>query len=272
MSNNIRLIITNVHDDATLTATSEATPAEYTQRSGRSYVWRSSSTATQVITASLSTASYLDAVVVYSHNLSTNGSVRIEYLLGGSVVYDSGEIIAADLIPLGIFQVGIDPWGERDLSELPTVQYNVWTDSTLADAYRITLTDPANPDGYLQVSRIFAGSAYSPEYNPSYGLRLEWQDFSENRRTESGSLRTVGSGMARRLSFDLTRLAEVGLTQLSRELLRNNKGDDIYISVYPERGGQIEAEHSFIARRAVNYSHSQPAYCNWQSSLEFEEV
>lgn len=272
MSDNIRLIINNEHDEATLTATSEATPIDYTQRSGRSYVWRSADLAPQTITATLPGVRYLSGLVVYNHNLTSLGTIRIEYLLDGTVVYDSGEIIAADLIPLGTWQAGVDPWGEQDLTELPTVQYNVWTAPTLADSYRISVDDPSNPDGYMQIARIFAGIAYSPEYNPQYGLSLEWQDFAENRRTESGSLRTVGSGTARRLTFDLDFLSRAGLTQLSRELLRTGKGRDIYISVYPGVGGMREAEHAFVARRSSDYAHSHAFFNNWQSSLEFQEV
>lgn len=272
MSDNIRLIINNEHDGATLTATSEAMAVAYTQRSGRSYVWRSTDLAPQTITATLPGVRYLSGVVVYNHNLSSSGQIRIEYLLDGAVVYDSGAIIAADLIPLGTWQVGIDPWGEQDLTELPTVQLNVWTNATLADSYRITLDDSSSSDGYLQVSRIFAGIAYSPEFNPQYGLSLEWQDFAENRRTESGSLRTVGNGTARRLTFDLDFLSRAGLNQLSRELLRTGKARDIYVSVYPGKGGMLEAEHAFVARRGNDYSHSHSFFDNWQAAIEFQEV
>lgn len=272
MTEKIRLIINNEHDTATLTATSEATPVEYTQRSGRSYPWRSTDTSEQVIEATLASRQYVSAVVVYNQNLTSTGTIQIEYLRDGSVVYDSGDMIAAELIPLGIWRVGLDAWGAEDLTELPTVQFNVWTEQIPIDGYRITINDAANPDGYIKIDRIIAGVGYSPEYNPAYGLQLEWQDFSENRRTESGSLRTVGSGMARRVSFDLSFMSKNGLQGLSQELLRVGKGRDIYISIYPESLGMLEAEHAFVARRSSNYGHSHSFYNNWESSLEFEEV
>lgn len=272
MSNNIRMIINNEHDEATLTATSEAMPVAYTQRSGRSYVWRSTDTADQTITASFTTPTYVSGVVVYNHNLTASGVVRVEYLLDGQVVYDSGDVIAANIIPIGTWRAGIDPWGAEDLTELPTVQYNIWTSATLVDGYRITIKDPANPDGYLQVSRIFAGVSYSPQLNPKYGLSLEWQDLSANQRTESGSLRTVGEGTARRLTFDLSYLDNAELTRLSREMLRSGKGQDLYVSVYPGAGGMMEAEHAFVARRASDYAHGHTFYRNWESSLELQEV
>ncbi|WP_404462889.1 hypothetical protein LG331_09020 [Vreelandella aquamarina] len=270
----LRLIIDNAHDAATLTATSEALPVANTQRSGRSYVWRSNGTGQQVLTGTFDVPRYLSALLVYNHNLTSEGTLRIEYLLEGAVVFDTGPVIAADIIPLGIWQAGIDPWGAQDLTELPSVQYNVWTDSTLVSSYRLTLNDPGNPDGFLQVSRIFAGIPYSPDpdKNASFGVNLEWQEFAEHQRTESGSLRTIGEGVARRLSFDLNHLDSVGLAELGRELLKAGKQQDVYISLYPETGGMKEAEHAFIARRANNYGHTHNYVNNWQAPLVLEEV
>lgn len=269
---NLRMIIENAHDDAMLTATSEALPVAFTQRSGRSYVWRSTSLDEQVITASFSEPRFLSAMVLYNHNLTSEGTIRVEYLLEGETVYDSGTIIAADIIPLGVWRAGIDPWGAQDVTELPIAQYNVWTESTLVDGYRITLNDANHPDGYLQIARIITGVAYSPRFNASYGVELEWVDFAENTRTESGSLRTIGEGMARRLTFDLSHLSGAGLGELSREMLKARKRQDIYVSLYPEAGSIKEAEHAFVARRDNNYGHTHDRARNWQNQMVLEEV
>jgi hypothetical protein len=269
---NLRLIIDNAHDAATLTATSEALPVAYTQRSGRSYVWRSAGLGEQTITGTFDVPRFISSLVVYNHNLSSEGTIRFEYLLNGDVVFDTGPVISADIIPLGVWRAGIDPWGAQDLTELPAVQYNVWTESTLVSGYRITLNDPGNSDGFLQIARVFSGIPYSPEYNASFGLSLEWLEFAENKRTESGSLRTIGEGTARRLSFDLAHLNSAGLGALGKELLRAGKRSDVYISVYPETGGMREAEHAFVCRRESNYSHNHDFFNNWQAPLTFEEV
>ncbi|MGO2241130.1 MAG: hypothetical protein ACTH5D_05165 [Halomonas sp.] len=272
MSANMRLIIENLHDQATLSASSQALPIAYTQRSGRSYVWRSTDTSQQIITATLPGPRPISGVVLYGHNLSGLGSVRVEYLLSGNVVYDSGEKIASELIPLGTWRVGIDPWGGQDLTELPRVQSTTWTAERIADSYRITLDNPDNADGYLQVERIFAGAAYSPVFNVSYGVSLEWQDFAEHQRTEGNSLRTIGEGSARLLTFNLDYLDRNDMAKLSRALLRVGKRQDIYVSTYPEWGGFLEAEHAFVARRKSNYGRTHNRVENWQSQIAFEEV
>lgn len=273
MTQNLRIIFNNLHDSGTVSATSEALPAAYTQRSGRSYVWRSAGTDTQMIDVTLPSPSYINSLIVLQHNITVGGRIRLELILSGSVVFDSGERFPSEIKPLGEWAVGVEPWGLSDVSLLPTRQFALWLPSiTLCDSYRITIMDSGNPDGYLQVGRLFAGRYYSPEYNPSYGLTLTWQDFGENVRTESGSLRTIGRGQARQVSFDLDILQRQGLSALTTELSRGGKESDVYISIYPERGGTLEASHAFAAKRDSDYATSNDYFNNWQSSLTFSEV
>lgn len=269
---NMRLIIDNVHDSAALTATTEALPVVYTQRSGRAYPWRSSGTATQVIEATLAGLEYLDAVVLYRHNLSAAATVRIELLDGADVVYDTGEQSAAELIPPPLLRLGVDPWAASYNDKIPVTVQPYWIPPHFARGYRITIKDPANPDGYIQVGRVIAGLSFSPRYNFSYGVKMEWLESVEHRRTEGGSLRSMGGGVARRLTLDLNHLTDADRITLTTELVKRGKGADIFISAYPETGGVREIEHTFLARRDANYSHTHDFYNNWQSSLPFLEV
>ena len=269
---NMRLIIDNVHDNAALTATSEALPVAYTQRSGRAYPWRSADTATQVIEATLMGLEYLDAVVLYRHNLSASAPVKIELLNGADVVYDTGVQSAAELILPPLLRLGVDPWGASYNDKIPVSVQPYWIKPNFATGYRVTITDPTNPDGYIQVGRVIAGLSFSPRYNFRYGVKLEWVEQVEHRRTEGGSLRSVGEGLARRLTLDLSYLSEADRTTLTTELVKRGKGADIFISLYPEQGGIKEIEHTFVARRDTSYSHTHDFYNNWQSSLPFLEV
>lgn len=273
MSQNLRLIIDNTHDTATLSATSEALPIAYTQRSGRAYAWRSTSTASQVIQGTLPGTVFIDAIVLYRHNLSAAATARIELLdSDGNVIHDTGEQSLAELIPLGIFRLGIDPWGATYNDQIPVTCSPFWLTPMAIGGYRITLSDDTNPAGFLQVGRIIAGLSFSPTFNPSYGLKLEWQENVEHRRTEGGSLRSIGQGLARRLEMDLDYMAETDRAKLTAEFVKRGKGADVFVSVYPEQGGLKEIEHSFLARRDANYTHIHNYCANWQSSLPLLEV
>lgn len=270
---NMRLIIDNVHDTASLTATSEALPVAYTQRNGRAYPWRSVNTATQVIEATLMGLEYLDAVVLYRHNLSASATVQIELLNGADVVHDTGVQSAAELIPPPLLRLGVDPWGASYNDKIPVAVQPYWITPTFATGYRITINDPANPGGYIQVGRVIAGLSFSPRYNFSYGVKLEWVELIEHRRTEGGSLRSIGGeGLARLLTLDLNYLSEADRTTLTTELVKRGMSADIFISAYPEQGGIKEIEHTFLARRDTSYSHTHDFYNNWQSSLPLLEV
>ena len=273
MSGNLRIIFDNISDTASLTATSEALPIDYVKRAGRSYTWRSTDVGEQTINGTFASPSYINSLAVLRHNISASGTVRIEFLLSGSVVYDSGDVFPSELKPLGEWVVGVDPWGTSSLSLLPTQQFVIWLDNViLADSYRITINDASNPDGYIQVGRIFAGEYYSPEINAEYGLQLEWQDFGENRRTESGSLRTINTGFARRVSFGLDILSPQEFSRLTLAVARTPKENDIYINIYPEQGGVLEASHAFLAKRESNYQTVNNQFDSFSNQLTFNEV
>lgn len=274
-SKNLRLILTNQHDNGYVSASSEALPARYTQVSARARPWRSSGLGEQIITTDLPGAEYLDAVVLYRHNLSGTATVRLELMNGTKgVVYDSGEVASnKELTPLGKFQFGIDPWGATKLDAIPIGQVAFWIPRTPADSYRITINDAENPDGYIEVGRIIAGEAFSPKFNAAYGLELTWREASEHRRTEGGSLRTVGNGnLSRQLPIDLDFIDKYDRRQLTDELLRIGKRGDVYVSVFPETGGLDEAEYAFMGRRDNDYAHTHDFYANWKSQLTFVEV
>lgn len=270
----IRIIMDNQHDLATLTASSAQAPVEYTQIKGRSYSWRGGSARNEQVTAMLENPDFISAVVVYGHNLSSVGTVQVEYLFEGAVVYDTGPIVAADIIPLGVWRAGIDPWGGQDLSALPSIHYNVWTEPTLIDGYRLTFDDPGNHGGYIQVGRIFSGIPYSPpkKMNVEFGVKLAWQFRGEKQRTESGSLRHIGGGVSRRLTFDLNHLDDEEYSILTQELLKAGVSKDVYINIFPETGGVKEASHAFVAMRDGDYEHVHDRHNNWRSPHVYLEV
>lgn len=270
---NMRMIVSNLNDIAALTATSEALPVAYTQRSGRAYVWRSADTATQVIDGAWSSPQFIDSATIYRHNLSASASVRFEAFLGGDTVIDSGPTVTAELITPPTLRVGIDPWGATYNDAIPVPLKSLWFSPVLADSYRITITDPANPASFLQIGRIIIGLSISLEYNPRYGVVQEWEENAQEMRTEGGSQRTIGNGAQWRvLRIDQGTLSDADRVKLTTELVKRGKRADIFVSLYPEQGGVKELEHAFVARRRNNYATDHNFFANWQTSLEFSEV
>lgn len=273
--NQLRILAENLHDTATLTATSEALPIANTQISRRSSVWRSTSAAEQVITGDLAVPSNINCIAIFQHNLGADGITRIEVLRGEDVVYDTGPVSTAIYIPAGIWRAGVDPWEATYNDQLPgnTPLSIVWLPSiSNATGYRISLAG-AGVQGYHEIGRIMVGAYFSPTVNFSWNPKVEWIESAEHLRTEGGSLYTVGGGdIYRRISINLDHLTDADRTQLIVQLGKAGQAGDLLVSLYPEAGAMLALEHTMVCRRIVTLSTTHDRYSNWKLPLTFEEV
>jgi hypothetical protein len=161
-------------DTTTVTAGVEATsfPATNVQNDQGAYVWL-----TPGVTTSAAGA-YLDidagSAVAWQHfllartNLTPSAQVRI--LLGAtqgaSDVYDSGVLTGVVAGYLQLCHVAA------------AVQTARWC--------RIKIDDPTNPDGHIAVGLVWAGQAWTPTRNWSYGTSLSRTNSSDETTTRGG--------------------------------------------------------------------------------------
>lgn len=271
----MKMLADNLHDAAVVTASSEGMSIDYTQRSDRPLVWRSADLQPQVITATLSEIHFIDCIALTRHNLGSLGAVRVELIQQGQVVYDSGLLSSALLVPAGRFVAGVDGWGETFNDKMPTESSLVihWLDAPVAaDQYRITVTAQTD-EGYLEIGRIFAGLSFSPSVNFNWGLDVEWIESGEHVPTEAGSLRTVGLGeLRRRFQLQLDWLVDGDRQQLINRLAKIGRGADLLVSLYQGSGEMQELEHAMVCRREGNLSHVHSHNNNWQAPMAFIEV
>ncbi|WP_206478079.1 hypothetical protein [Halomonas sp. KRD171] len=270
----IQVLFDNKHDTATLNASSQQSPPEYTQVSGGSHLFRTLGVENETLTAVLDSAAFISKVVIYGHNLSPAGTINIELLLNGDVEAATGFQGVAELIPLGRFRVGIDPWGGHDLSGLSTVSFEANFEPTVANAYRITLDDPTNENSYLEIGRVFSGAPWSPpkDMNISFGVSMKNKTATRKERTEGGSLIAIGKGGWREVSFSLDHLEDDEFENFVKEMNITDDTTEVYISVYPDAGGVIEAIHSFAAMRQDGYGHTHDRARNRKVPLTYVEV
>lgn len=271
----LRILANNLHDTATLAADNEIMPVGNTQRSERSLVWRSPSSSPQVLTGNLAAATHIDCCGVFRHNLGVSGEFRLELIYQGNVVYDSGVIETAELIPAGVFRAGIDPWGASQNDKLPKevdLLIHWLPTSNLADSYRITLK-ASSYQPVMDIGRLFLGASFSVSVNYLYGASLQWLEDVEHKATEGGSLRSIGGGEARRkIDLKLDWLSESDRQLLVTNLIKFGKAGDLLVSMHPKATGLLELEHTLICRRINDFSHTQSTATMWQSALQFLEV
>lgn len=249
---NVRILAPNVVDLATLT-TSPAANASYPvtnlQSPVRSREWRSTGLATQNIFGDIPSSS-INGFAITRHNLSNAATYRLRIwnTIGqaGTLLYDSGTLTLGNVIGWGEFDYGFDPWGGGNIfTGWDYVQTSRWfTLVASARSFSLVLTDAGNPDGYMAISRMFLGDYFEPLKNMSYGLRLSWQEASQQFRASGGTLRTDGSIPYRRWSFRLEALSEAERADLFTIAEYLNLSEDMFLSCFPESEGAVERDYS----------------------------
>lgn len=271
---NIRFIVVNEHDKAALTASSEAVPVASTQKQSKAHAWRTQSVGVHSVTAQMGQGpAYANGFCMAQHNLSKDSEYRLVLKLQDVTVYDSGLIpVQTFFIPAGTWRAGIDPWMAADNDKLAEQCTSLWFDAVLFDSYEITVSDPKNSAGWLQVGRFFLGVAISPAVNMDYNARMTHQESGRHSPTDGGSLWTVGKGSRRQFDIDLNHLSMDERLLLEGELVAAGLAADIFISAYPGAGGLKEIQHQFIAKRQPGLSFTHNNFNNCTTKLQFFEV
>lgn len=254
---NLRLIYPNEADTATLScspAEVASMPVANLQDMRRGYPWRSDGVVSgQHILGNFSGYKACSGIALVRHNLTAAGTWRLRLYDGvnqtGNLLYDSGVTrIAEQLLGWGRFRWGIDPWGAATAKDWPAPYFAGWFAKVVAASFDLELSDTANPDGYLQASRLIIGDYFSPAYNVSYGLAMAWRENTRQTRTEGGTLNSdAGPGYREfSMSFDL-------LPQDDRNILvdifrRAGLRNDIFIACMPGQGGALERDHTALVK------------------------
>jgi hypothetical protein len=276
---NIKFIVDDIHPTATLTATSEALDIENTQNALRAYVWRSADLEPQIITGTLAAPIFASGLAISRHNLTGGGEISIVLKLDGDTVFDSviglgGVSSVGGFIPAGVWQAGIDPWGATYNQSLGVMVTDIWFGRDyLFDSYEITINDPDNPDGYIQVCQVVLGRATTFDPGFELGSLIRWVENVKHSRTDGETLRSEGTGQRHRvMELDLGLLADSDRVAMVTTMGRAGQKQPIYVSMYPDAGGMLEVEHAMVAKRVSNleFNHQHPAY--WQNKLILEEV
>jgi hypothetical protein len=278
---NIRIITSNLYDIATLSASpamATSLPVTNTQNALRSYVARTTSLADQAILGDWNgSVQTVTSFAILRHNLTSAATLRLRLYDGanqtGTVVYDSGSASLGDqILGWGAFQWGIDVWGPGLFTEWPVAYYTLWFATCSALSFRLEMSDPINPDGYMEIGRIFCGLYFEPEFNVSHGASVEWADSSRQARTEGGSLRTENIESYRRWKFSLAVLSETERAIITDIFRSTGLKSDFFISAFPGRGGEIERDFSGQAKIVQIPAVSCEHYQIWKTDLILEEA
>lgn len=272
----LKIISNNVIDSAlTLTATSEATGhliAE-TQDNIKSKTWRSTTLATQTITATWSTGQDIAGVGLAFTNLIVGSTVQVKlYTLvaDGSPALDSGikTINFAYDPPQGFTSIGSDSFGFGGGG-----YFSTFFTETNAEKMEIIVTSASNPDSYMEISRIVTGAVWSPEFGFQKGATAGYVDTTKSSRTDSGNSFVDRGIISREIRLDLGTLRASDRAALDQIFRSTGEHFPIYLSMYSgsateseEVGGQIYGRFSKPSILKVTV----PGF--YQSAFNVEEI
>ena len=279
---NLRIVWAIPSDTSTLSASPALVttlPVTNLQDPTRARIARTTSLAQQQILGNLTSLQIVNSLVLWRHNLSATATWRLELFSGanqsGTTVYDSGTISAVSLKSLGDLEWGIDPIGATVFeagAESWSLSYSVlWFTDAAALSFRLTLTDAANTNAYMEASRLMLGRYFSPAVNVDYGLGLSWVDESRQIRTAGGTLRTDAGVIYRQIAFDLSALSESERPKFIEIMRSSGKRKDLFVSIFPEAGGEKERDYSMVAKITNNHDNVTITHGIYQDTLTLQE-
>lgn len=272
----------NRADEGTITASSEqpTQPASRLQDRLLYRVWRSTGT-TETLDIDFGIARIIDVVALLAHNLTQTSTIRVR--IGDDPTfaawhYDSGTVRAwPTLAGFGSLPWGVWSWGDL-LSTEEAAGYRVGTyvipDQSQFGRYcRIDLSDPSNPDGFLQAGRLIAAPAYTPAHNINYGWDIQWRDDSRPSKSLGGQTYVDHVPRYRVVRVSLEMIDEVEAYSNISDYMDRRKGISGDILFIPQPNKPNLYIHEIIYGRQTELRPlSEPSFGGRSREFEIEEL
>jgi len=295
-ANNLRIIYQNIIDSATITASSTLgiTSAANLAKDIKGSVWRSALSTTTSVKANLVVAfapTIVGGIMLPFCNLSPTATVRVRGYTGaaptmagtvdlptvsatGTLVFDSGIVIAAPYQVLGLWSWGTLPLGVNSYSYGGGTYGRVWVPNQLSCTSLLIEIVDVNADRYIELSRLVVGAYWSPTFNTSFGLSSTNKDMSSHSRSESGDLITTRGVRYRSMRFDLTWLTPEDRLEFTRILKGNGLPKPLFISLFPDNLEDWDKEqaHQVYGKLSQLSDIQHPMFGIYSTAIDIEEI
>lgn len=195
---NLRLHVQNIVDGAVLAASTEqaAYPASNLKHPFRKRSWRTTDGQTAVLTIDAGVAVYADSLCLVNHNLTIDGTVRIEAAEDAAFadpLHDETFDAQEAIIGFGHAAFGEHLFGgyldddTRTAYAADVSRVHYFAASAFARHWRVTLTEPAATGlPHIELGRLILGGYLEPARNVRLGAKLIPIDESAEAHTEGG--------------------------------------------------------------------------------------
>lgn len=236
-------------------------------------------TASTQFDADLGASKTLLAIAIANHNLSQDAEIRVSL---GSTSGDD-DVYAGDWTPAYAitFGSGTDEWADYEwftgLSSdewigTPFTSFVLLPSAYAARYVRVEIDDTTNPDGYVQMGRVFIGSGFVPAFNPAYGLQDGFRDPSLITELESGAVIAHPRRRLRTVKFALELVRQDDEFSILHELQRRigTVGEVLYVPNY--RNAEATQRTGFIGRMSKLDPISYPIFRHRSAGFEIVEI
>jgi hypothetical protein len=279
-SKKIRMLLNNATNEAILTLTkgSELTflGLDNLKKYSNSHIFRTETTDEIIIEGTFNGLQSLSGLVMHRHNLSATAKWHVEIFSGdkqnGELLLDTGLTDVFETKLLGELEFGIDDLVEAINDEWEVRYKPLWFEKILAWSFRITIQDPDNTKGYIDIARLYIGQLFEPDMNFSFGSVNQVDANEKLIRTKGASLHTVKDGKQfRRFSFKFEYLTIDDRDSFYDAIYQGTKTNDWFISLYPDSGGKYEHHHAMACKFTTLPPFKHDYQNNWQAPFVIEE-
>lgn len=248
---NLRLVIRNFHDEATVSASTAAVdfPASNTQNDSRDSAWRSTSTATATYYGTFSRNRVINFFGMFLHR-NHGSNIRFEGFSDAAWATpatggDTGTVTINKVIGSSsdaAFAMGDDPYsiGQYDPMIVESPYWYYFPTLVTIQSYRVTLSSHVTTfwnDAFWHVSRFVVGKYWEPVINPSYeGFGIGIGDNTDVVRSRGGSLRADLGVSWKLMRMTLDSVSEIEAATWMQVLANSRRGKMIFASLFPGLG------------------------------------
>lgn len=290
---NVLIAHPNIVDAGTLSGGAWQAPLANLQDRRLSRLARSATAAkadTQ-FTLDLGRSSSLSVVAVVRHNLSTTAVWRLRIASDAAFtnpVYDSALNLppgASPSLPLAwptIYPLDMLEWeddnfwsgtvSEEERREYPSLLLVVLPRLTAGRYLRIEIEDEANPEGYIELGRLFVGRAWRPQHNASVGATTGWESDTTVQRALSGTPYFDRKAGRRVTRFELNVLSRDEAMAGVFELQRRAGLDGELLLVWDQHDLMNLLRRSYLGRLRQLSPIAQAFVTNHSTVFEIEEL
>lgn len=150
---------------------------------------------------------------------------------------------------------------------------SVYITPTSALNVRIDISDPLNPQGYLEAPSLIVGQYFSPTYDAEMGAEITSNDTSRTVRSDSGNLVVDVGTRSKSMSFDMSVMTHDDRKTMWKIVSYLGTAYPVFVSLFPENANKdLEQDYTIYGCFSKLSGFNSKASGVFGTSLEIESV